>query len=222
MPNTEDAPGRGAERAAWLRHLAHDLRSPLSPLQTGVSMLRSGRLSEGQQSDLLDAMQRQLNALIQVIDDTGDLLAQRNPAMTGVDVGSLLDMVSVRTRLQFQEAGLQFEVRAPDTPVAVTGDARDLVRLLGYLAMRLGEMHGPGSRVTASTRLEGTWLELQLSVDGGAVEELAAFVDRLSQADPAGVTDAVLHRILQRHGAELRPTRGAGLLLRLPSATATV
>ena len=56
MSSTDDAMRSGAERPAWLRHLAHDLRSPLSPLQTGLSMLRSGRLSESQQSELLDAI----------------------------------------------------------------------------------------------------------------------------------------------------------------------
>ena len=219
MPSTEDVARNAVEQPAWLRQLAHDLRGPLSPLQTSISLLRSGRLSEAQQTELLDTMQRQLRVLVQTIDDTGDLLAQRNPALAPMDVASLLDMVSVRTRLHFQEAGLHFEVQAPDSPLVVNCDARDLARLLGHLALRLGEMSGRGARVVASARRDGGRLDLQLSVEGADPAELAAVAQRLLQPDPAGVTDAILQRILQRHDARLRARAPeAALLLSLPAA----
>ena len=205
---------------AWLRHLAHDLRSPLSPLQTGVSLLRGGRLGASQQTELLDAMQRQLHVLIQVIDDTGDLIARRNPALTEMDVGSLLDMVSVRLRARFEEAGLQFEVRAPGLPMSLACDGRDMLRLLGYLALRVGEVHGSGTRVIASVQQAQGRIDLQLDAasDADTAKELTALVDRVAQPDPAGVTDAMLHRILHRHDAELRAAAsGTGLVLSLPA-----
>jgi hypothetical protein len=48
--------------------------------------------------------------------------------------------------------------------------------------------------------------------------ELAVLVERLSQPNPASITEAMLQRILQRHGARLQAGAPASLLLELPAA----
>ncbi|HXH01486.1 MAG TPA: HAMP domain-containing sensor histidine kinase [Xanthomonadaceae bacterium] len=56
----------------WLDRLAHDLRGPLTPLQTAAYLLRSGKLDAPKQAELLELMERQTRRLGRMIDEVGD------------------------------------------------------------------------------------------------------------------------------------------------------
>lgn len=73
--------------APWLDRIAHDLRGPLSPVQTAIGLLRMGELEPARQRELLDMIERQtrvLGRMIGELDDwsraaQGNLIAQRLP-----------------------------------------------------------------------------------------------------------------------------------------------
>ena len=82
----------------WLDRLAHDLRGPLTPLQTAAYLLRSGQLDAPKQAELLELMERQTRRLGRMIDEVGDWSrASQDRLLASRDVneaGLVIDMAS--------------------------------------------------------------------------------------------------------------------------------
>jgi len=80
----------------WLDRLAHDLRGPLTPLQTAAYLLKSGHADAAQQQELFTMIERQTRVMGSMIDELSDwsqanrgvLLAQQGPC----EVSLLLDV----------------------------------------------------------------------------------------------------------------------------------
>jgi signal transduction histidine kinase len=58
----------------WFQRVAHDLRDPLSPMQTAVYLLRSGEISEEERARMLELIERQSIRLAGMIDELSDCL----------------------------------------------------------------------------------------------------------------------------------------------------
>ena len=56
----------------WIDRLAHDLRGPLTPLQTASYLLRSGQVSPERQQELFALIDRQTRQLVRMIDELSD------------------------------------------------------------------------------------------------------------------------------------------------------
>ena len=56
----------------WLDRIAHDLRGPLSPVQTAITLLRMGELEPARQAELLEMIDRQTRQLSRMIGELGD------------------------------------------------------------------------------------------------------------------------------------------------------
>lgn len=69
----------------WLDRLAHDLRGPLTPLQTAAYLLKSGQVDAVQQQELLTLIERQTRAMGSMIDELSDW-SQANRGLLLVNV----------------------------------------------------------------------------------------------------------------------------------------
>ncbi|MEJ7747020.1 MAG: histidine kinase dimerization/phospho-acceptor domain-containing protein [Luteimonas sp.] len=56
----------------WFARLAHDLRGPLTPLQTAAYLLKSGQIDAAQQQELFALIDRQTRVMGSMIDELGD------------------------------------------------------------------------------------------------------------------------------------------------------
>ncbi|HEY9400556.1 MAG TPA: histidine kinase dimerization/phospho-acceptor domain-containing protein, partial [Luteimonas sp.] len=56
----------------WLDRLAHDLRGPLTPLQTAAYLLRSGQVEGERQQELFVLIERQTQVLVRMIEELSD------------------------------------------------------------------------------------------------------------------------------------------------------
>jgi light-regulated signal transduction histidine kinase (bacteriophytochrome) len=207
---------------SWLNRLAHDLRNPLSSLHTGIALLRSGKLSADQQSSLLSTIQRQLDALTQLIDDTAGLLRADAEVMQPTDIADLLDMVAARLSSRLDENGVEFQPPLRATATAI-GNAKGLIRLTGFLILRIAQIIGRGGRILATVETRGSSVRLcfvPAPAAHGAIPEFTALANSLSLASVEHVADAALHEILQRHDATITVLGGAapGIALHLPAA----
>lgn len=126
----------------WLDRLAHDLRGPLTPLQTAAYLLKSGQIEPAQQQELFALIERQTRVLSGMIDELGDWSqADRGLLSCGrdaCDIGMLLDIAfsTMKTR-----DGVAPSVRDDSDGAMVTGDQVRLVGLLrtltGYVMSRV-------------------------------------------------------------------------------------
>lgn len=115
----------------WFQRVAHDLRDPLSPLQTAVYLLRSGEISEDERDRMLDLIERQGTRLSGMIDELSDCLRAERGRLLGrrtqVDLVVLASLGVARP----DAAPLRFDPDLPALPVL--GDDGRLLQLLRIL-----------------------------------------------------------------------------------------
>lgn len=115
----------------WFQRVPHDLRDPLSPLQTAVYLLRTADIGVQERAQMLELIERQGVRLAHMIDELSDCLrAQRGQLLarrTEVDLSTLAMLAIVRA----EAAALHVE---PDAQhLHVLGDDARLLQLLRIL-----------------------------------------------------------------------------------------
>jgi signal transduction histidine kinase len=115
----------------WFQRVAHDLRDPLSPMQTAVYLLRSGEISAEERVRMLELIERQGVRLAGMIDELSDCLRAERGRLLGrrteVDLAVLATLGVARA----DAAPLRCEAAAG--PLHMFGDDARLLQLLRIL-----------------------------------------------------------------------------------------
>ncbi len=153
----------------WLDRLAHDLRGPLTPLQTAAYLLKSGQVDPVQQQELFALIERQTRVLSGMIDELGDW-SQANRgrlscASDACDVGMLLEIASSTMK---PVDGVMPSIRDESDGAMVTGDQVRLVELIrtltGYVMSRV-----PRVAPTIHVSRQGSTVQIDISAIGETI-----------------------------------------------------
>ncbi len=202
----------------WMDRLAHDLRGPLTPLQTAAYLLRSGQVSPERQEELFAVIERQTRQLTRMIDELGDwsraaqdrLIAAREPC----DLTLLLDYAMVNCGLTGEDVNI--DIRADG--VLINGDPVRLTQLLRILITYCESIAStpPGISIwTTDTRLH-----MDVRAPGAAPPaELVARLLEQPQPEPhdggLGLQPLLARAIVEAHGGTLTAlAEDGGLVLR--------
>lgn len=133
---------------ALLERLAHDLRGPLSPIQTAIWLLRRGGLDEARREELLDIIERQSGRLDGMIQEISDWARGHDGRLVGrretVPVPLFLDLAAgASDPAPDWERADGLEART------IHGDVQRLVQMFGTLAGFL-QARGGLARLRAS------------------------------------------------------------------------
>ena len=182
----------------WLDRIVHDLRGPLTPLQTASYLLRSGQIEPARQPELLEVIERQARQLARMVEELGDWTRASEGRLLG-----LSEDCEPALLLDYARVGASNDLPPPVVDDAsegarVHGDPQRLTQLLSAL---LGH---------AAARGNGRSPEVSVHVTDGTVR--IDVRDRGPTPDPL-----LLARLLQEPQSE--PYDG-GLGLRLLIARA--
>ncbi|WP_159016495.1 sensor histidine kinase [Cognatiluteimonas profundi] len=189
----------------WLDRLAHDLRGPLTPLQTAAFLLRSGQVQGDRQQELFGVIERQTQQLTRMIDELADWTRMEHNRLLGTlepcEPALLVDYARggsavANAAIVDDESGTAM---VECDPVRMT----QLLRTLIEYASARGK-----SAATVALRCEGDRVRIDVRDAGSSPspEQLALLLEQ-PQAEPydegLGLRLLVARGIAEAHGGTL-------------------
>lgn len=204
-----------------LERLAHDLRGPLSPLQTAAYLLRRDDVDPQRQKELLEIIDRQTSRLSGMVQEVSDWMRARKARLVGtkepLGVPMLVELVCA-TR-----PAVSVDLPESLDEANVLGDAQRLTQMLGTL-LDWAQALDPQGTITFRAWRDGEVLSLCFEappVEGGMVQLDGLF--RMPQAVPfdegLGMRLLIAREIATAHGGEITGEGGAEgttVVVRLP------
>lgn len=203
---------------AWMGKWAHDLREPLSPMQSALYLLRYGESEGAERDELFDLIDRQIRRLVSMIDevndwvraDQGRLLHIRGP----VELQLLIEGCLSAAGASAVDIGVEYRDGADRA--RINGDASRLASLFSTMLWLMsspspdvGAKAGvaPARAVVSLDREAGSILFegplLRASGIRGSIANLFAEPQPASMGDGLGLRAVIALAIAQGHGGEL-------------------
>src|SRR5688500_15246763 len=118
----------------FLAMLAHELRNPLAPIRTAVQLLRLKELTEPHRRRARDVIERQVEHLVNLIDDLldvsritrGMITLQLEPILIGAIVARAVE--TARPAIDAHRHALELDL--PDELISIEGDETRLVQVI--------------------------------------------------------------------------------------------
>jgi two-component system OmpR family sensor kinase/two-component system sensor histidine kinase BaeS len=212
------------ERRHMTAAIAHELRTPLSIIQSNLEAMLDGVLpTDADELVLLHQEARLLNRLIEdlrtlSLADAGQLQLH----LEQVNVGEVAGQVAERLQLHAQEKGILLEtVINPDLPL-VQADPERLAQIFTNLIANALRYTPQGTRVELSVRTVNGSVETAVSDNGLGIppDELPKLFDRFWRAEKSrsratggsGLGLAVVKQLVEAHNGRIivESTRGLG------------
>ena len=219
----------------FLAMLAHELRNPLAPIRTAVQLLRLKELAEPHRNRARDVIERQVEHLVNLIDDLldvsritrGMITLQLEPVLIGAIVARAVE--TARPAIDAHRHLLEIEL--PDELISVEGDKTRLVQVIANILHNATKFMDPGGRIRLSVRRDGQYVAIKIADTGiGIAPELVPRIFELftqvhSKSERAqgglGIGLALVRRLTEMHGGSVSvrsegPGRGAEFTVKLP------
>src|ERR671937_799032 len=221
----------------FLTVLSHELRTPLNAVYGWARMLREQHLDEAASARALEAIDRNANAQVQLIDDLLDvsrvITGKMRLDVRPVDLPAVIDAAldAVRPAAAAKEIRLQSVLDPRAGPM--TGDPNRLQQVVWNLLTNAVEFTSKGGRVQVHLQRVNSHVEIVVSDTGrGIAPDVLPFVfDRFRQGDNSttrahsglGLGLALVKHLVELHGGSVSAhsggaDRGAAFVVTLPLA----
>jgi CheY-like chemotaxis protein len=229
----EDADRRKNE---FLAMLAHELRTPLSPVVMGLDILRGLPPDDPGAPVVIDAMERQLHHLTRLVDDllevariTRGSIELRRRAMPVQDA---IQQAVAMCRVDMERRDHVLTVDVPPEPVWVEVDPVRLTQVVCNLLTNAARYTDPGGDIRITCHRDGDQVKLEVRDNGRGIapDALEKIFDMFVQGEGSGGLGlglALVRRLVEMHGGRVKaasdgPGRGSEFTIRIPLAPAPV
>ena len=210
----------------FLATLSHELRTPLNAIYGWARMLGAGRLDETATRRATEAILRNAEAQVQLIEDlfdvsrviTGNMRLEVRP----LNVAAVLEAALDTVRPAATAKGVHLESVLEPGAEAMMGDPARLQQVIWNLLMNAVKFTPRGGRVTAHLRRVDTHIEIVVSDTGEGIapEHMPRLFQRFGQADSSstrghtglGIGLALVRHLVDLHGGTVNAhSAGQGL-----------
>ena len=223
----------------FLAMLGHELRNPLSPILTALSLmrLRGGPVLERERA----VIERQVQHLVRLVDDLldvariarGTIELRRRPIELAEVVSKAIELSSPI----IEQRGHTLHVAVPTEGLMIDGDEMRLAQIVGNLLTNAAKYTETGGRVEVTAFREDTWATLTVRDSGMGIptDLLPRIFDVFVQGSQAidrregglGLGLAIVKNLTESHGGTIEArSAGRGLgsefIVRLPLAASKV
>ena len=229
---------RAADRLKdqFLATLAHELRNPLAPIRTGISVVCDSKDPEVSHK-ALGVMQRQVGHMVRLIDDLLDvarikqgkleLKLERIPLANAIEAAIEASLPAV------QRAEHTLHTRLTEEALFVDADQTRLAQIIGNLLNNASKYTPNGGHIELSVRREGDSVAISVSDNGLGVPSncLDDVFQMFNQVDQSlhraqgglGIGLALVRTLVEMHGGRVQAdsaglNRGSTFTVRLPLA----
>jgi signal transduction histidine kinase len=203
----------------FLGMAAHDLRSPLSVIQSYSEFLRdeAAEALEEEQREFVDAILDASRFMLSLIDDLLDV-AQIEAGTLRLELGEtdLAELVRhnlVLNRVLAARKDIRVELTALDAPVLMSVDARKIQQVLNNLIGNAIKYSHPGSAVSVTVQAEPDKVRIAVRDEGQgiATADIPLLFQPFSKAGKPGTSGepstglglAIVRRIVEGHGGDI-------------------
>ncbi len=219
----------------FLAVLAHELRNPLTPLVTGVELVRAGTQGNETVAAACDAMARQLSHLVRLVDDLLDVsrISQGKVALKRepMDVRACVQHAVEMCRPTLDRAGHHLHVAAGDDPLVCNADRVRITQVVSNLLANAIRYTPPNGNVWISAAREGEHVVIRVRDDGIGIEPamldrvFETFVQEQAGGGGLGLGLTLVKQVAELHGGRVRARsdgkgKGSELEVELPLASA--
>jgi len=229
----------------FLAILAHELRNPLAPIRNAVQMMRVKPLADPELAWCRDAIDRQIELLVRLVDDLLDIsrITQGKIKLqkTRADVASIVAQGIETLRVQIDARSQELEVDLPAEACWIDGDVPRLAQVVGNLVSNASKYTDEGGRIRLSVDVEpdasGGQAVIRVKDTGIGIppEMLPTLFQLFAQVDSTidraqgglGVGLALVRNLVEMHGGTVSAHsegrgRGSEFVVRVPLSTSQV
>jgi PAS domain S-box-containing protein len=230
----EEADRRKTE---FLATLAHELRNPLAPIRSGLSVMRLKGDNPASVARVREMMERQVSHMVHLIDDLLDIARISGGKLElkkeRADLRGVLSN-AVETSLPLIETGRhELSVDVPEHAVPVEADVTRIAQVVANLLNNAAKYTPNGGRIGLSLRIEGSDALIAVSDNGIGIpqDELSSVFEMFSQVGHhleraqggLGIGLSLVRRLVDMHGGSVAaasggPHAGSTFTVRLPLA----
>lgn len=218
----------------FLATLSHELRNPLAPIRTGLTLLRSApELADTEK--LLEIMDRQLDHLVRLVDDLMDVSrVSRGKIDLRIERIKLQD--AVRAAIEASQpfidaANHEFTFNLPEEDVWLDADLTRLAQILSNLLNNAARYTPPGGKICLTATASSEQVEITILDNGRGIppDMLSRIFDLFTQVDRKmetpqeglGIGLALARKLASMHGGDVMAAseglgHGSRFTVRLP------
>lgn len=215
-----------SERLASLGEMAaslsHEIRNPLGAITSALGLLQSGRVDHGEQQELLELMESEVNRLNHLVSDTLDYARPVRAREHSFALGQVIDQTARVALMRFPD--LVLHKRIPDLLPVMHGEGAEIQQVLGNLLDNAAAATGGRGPVTLQVQTDPGRVRLEVSDEGpGIPPEMRERVFepfQTTKPDGVGLGLVIVRRIVANWGGTLdldsAPGGGARVAVCLP------
>ncbi|MEP7050464.1 MAG: hybrid sensor histidine kinase/response regulator [Pseudomonadota bacterium] len=222
----------------FLATLAHELRNPLAPISTGLSLLLQAH-DPAQARPTLSVMQRQVRHMVRLIDDLLDVsritLGKLELKRERVAVSSVVESAIEAAWPAIQRAGHAFSSTLSHEALFLDGDQTRLAQVLSNLLNNAAKYTSNRGQIWLSVAREEKYVLISVRDNGvgipaNALQEVFGMFNQVNrQLDRSqgglGIGLALVKRLVEMHGGTVQAqspglNQGSTFVVRLPLASA--
>ena len=237
LDGLHDADQRKTE---FLATLAHELRNPLAPLSTALSLLARKKPAPEEAEKYYALMGRQVEHMIRLVNDLMEV-SRITRGKIELQMGSVLLDAVIEDAIELsrplvERAGHTLSVELAGDPLVVRGDAVRLTQVFSNLLNNAAKYTPPGGRVQVLARQQERHavVEVRDSGAGLSADMLKSIFDMFVQVSGTskaaqgglGIGLTLAKSLVELHGGSIEAAseglgRGATFTVRLPLAKST-
>ena len=201
-------------KSEFLATLAHELRNPLAPISSGLSLLKLGGDNAAAVAKIRPMMERQVGQLVRLIDDLldvarisgGKIHLKKSPVELKTIIAG-----AVETSLPgIERGGHKLVMALADGVMMLDADATRIAQVISNLLNNAAKYTPPGGRIEIAARRDGANVLVAVTDNGLGIpaESLSSIFDMFSQVrhnlsraqGGLGVGLSLVRRLVEMHG----------------------